>query len=75
MAEVTLSNYVGPVLVITAVTALTFVAVSFNELREKSLTRNLELEEMEEKLSLRSSMSAREKREARQQARSQRKKP
>ncbi|CAI5505955.1 unnamed protein product [Closterium sp. Naga37s-1] len=69
MAEA--ADYIVPAIAITAATALTFIAVSFNELREKSavqqeLKQQARLLEEQEGVVLRSSLSSKEKRRARQ---------
>ncbi|CAI5459567.1 unnamed protein product [Closterium sp. Yama58-4] len=69
MAEA--ADYVVPAIAITAATAVTFIAVSFNELREKSavqqeLKQQAMLLEEQEGVVLRSSLSSKEKRRARQ---------
>ncbi|GJP42757.1 hypothetical protein CLOM_g2292 [Closterium sp. NIES-68] len=73
MAE--LADYVVPGIAITAATAVTFIAVSFNELREKSvrqqeLKQQAQLLEEQEGVVLRSSLSAREKRKGRKRSKS-----
>ncbi|CAI5466312.1 unnamed protein product [Closterium sp. Yama58-4] len=69
MAEA--ADYIVPAIAITAATAVTFIAVSFNELREKSavqqeLKQQARLLEEQEGVVLRSSLSSKEKRRARQ---------